>query len=77
MGMAAKRLEPQEDENELIPFNFRLERGIVLALDEMVEDLRKEHPSFRLTRSDVIRTALREAVERHRAQKKPAPAGKR
>lgn len=71
MSLAArKRPEPPPDASELIPFAFRIERGIIAGLDEMVEDLRQEHPSFRrISRSDVIRDALREAIERHRAGK--------
>lgn len=73
---AKKRVEeaPEAvDENALIPFTFRIERGIVAGLDEMVADLRQEHPAYRgLTRSDIIRGALREAIEKHRAEKVPA-----
>jgi metal-responsive CopG/Arc/MetJ family transcriptional regulator len=76
MGMAAKKMDPADD-TELVPFNFRIPRGLVVSLDAMLEELRRERPAFRgVTRSDIIREALYKAVQEHeeaagKVKKKP------
>lgn len=56
--MAAAKLPPEADEDELIPFNMRMPKRIVEALDSWVGDLNRGRRVGRVTRSDVVRVLL-------------------
>jgi Arc/MetJ-type ribon-helix-helix transcriptional regulator len=48
----------------LVQFNLRLPPALIEALDREVEARRRETPGTMLTRSDLVRIALYELLER-------------
>lgn len=66
--MASKKTQTT-DSFELIPFNFRMPRALLDALDERVEELNRSDPYQRMNRSDLIREllarGLRDPPSRH------------
>lgn len=74
MSMAAAKLPPPDAGEDLIPFNMRMPRRIVEALDEWVEDLNRGRRVGKVTRSDVVRVLLeRGAVLRPSLDEQGAP----
>ncbi len=63
MGMAARKQTPEPDPSELVPFNFRMPRGLIDALDERVDALNKGNPWQKINRSDLIRDILTKAMQ--------------
>lgn len=60
--MAAKKAT-QPDPSELVPFNFRMPRGILDGLDAWVDELNEGRALGKVTRSDLIRLILSRAIE--------------
>jgi hypothetical protein len=49
---------------ELVPFNFRMPRGLIVALDERVDELNRASPYSPTTRSTLIRDLLATSLAR-------------
>lgn len=60
--MAAKKAAPA-DPSELVPFNFRMPRGILDGLDAWVDELNAGRALGKVTRSDLIRLILSRALD--------------
>jgi hypothetical protein len=65
MSMAAVKPASSSDPNELVPFNFRMPRGILDGLDAWVHELNSGRAIGKVTRSDLIRILLSKALEEH------------
>lgn len=58
MSMAAKKQPVPQEEDQLVPFNFRIPKSLVDRLDVWVEEQNQGRSWPKLTRSALIRGVL-------------------
>lgn len=68
MAMAARKLEglPPDAppaESDLVPFNIRLPRGLIAALDARVAKINGQRKWTKINRSDLIRDLLARGID--------------
>lgn len=59
----ASRKTTAVDPSELIPFTFRMPRGLIAALDARLVELNQASPFTPITRSDLIRDLLASSLK--------------